>query len=161
MAPVLTEEEKKKIEEEEETRARIRLKYERKSSGVAGVLSSVCPGLGQIYNGQIGKATLYVCIILVSLVLLSAGILFHVKGMPTREHPVAVEQAKPVEMNDEGVVLDEQKEPEAQKETSEEGEKKPATPTVLVIIGAIGIAAGWNYSIKDAVRSAKKINASY
>lgn len=157
---LLTEEEKKKIEEEEETRARIRLKFEQKSSGVAGVLSSVCPGLGQIYNGQIGKASFCLTIIFISLLILTAGAVFQVKGMPTRERPVVIEESKPVEINEEGVVVDMEAEQE-QEEKETTNDKKPATPIVLIVLGTIGITAGWNYSIKDAVKTAKRINSSY
>ncbi len=155
------DEEKKKIEEEAEIRARIYLKYEKKSSGAAGVLSSVCPGLGQVYNGQMGKASLFIFIVLVSLLVLSAGILFQIKGMPTKENPVAIEKEKPVEMNEEGMVIAEEEEAGEEQESEEKRDKKPAAPAVLIIIGALGTLAGWNYSVKDAVRSAKRINGSY
>jgi len=32
---------------------------EKKSSGISAVLSAIVPGLGQIYNGQIGKGVLF------------------------------------------------------------------------------------------------------
>jgi len=80
----LTDEEKNRIIEEEKVRLKIRLKYEQKSSGLAGVLSSVCPGLGQIYNGQFGKATSIGLTIIISIVLLSLGITFWVKGVPSK-----------------------------------------------------------------------------
>ncbi len=160
-----SDEEKRKIQEEAEIQARVYLKYEKKSSGAAGVLSSVCPGLGQVYNGQIGKASLCIFIILVSLLLLSAGILFQIKGMPTKENPVAVETEEPVEMNEEGMVISEDEEESAaeEQEAKSGGKcgKKPAAPAALIIIGALGTLAGWNYSVKDAVRSAKRINGSY
>ena len=35
---------------------------EKKSTGIAAVLSFVLPGIGQIYNGQIGKGILFVII---------------------------------------------------------------------------------------------------
>jgi hypothetical protein len=157
------EEEKKKIEEEAEIRARIYLKYEKKSSGAAGVLSSVCPGLGQVYNGQIGKASLCIFIVLISLLILSAGILFQIKGMPTKENPVAIKTEEPVEMNEEGIVVEEEESAaeEQEAESEEKSEKKSTAPAVLIIIGALGTLAGWNYSVKDAIRSAKRINGSY
>jgi TM2 domain-containing membrane protein YozV len=34
-----------------------------KSSGIAAVLSLILPGLGQIYNGQIGKGLIFMIII--------------------------------------------------------------------------------------------------
>ncbi|MCM8777345.1 MAG: hypothetical protein NC905_03690 [Candidatus Omnitrophica bacterium] len=161
---ILNEEEKKRIEEEEEIRTKVRMKFEQKSSGIAGVLSSVCPGLGQIYNGQVGKASLCMGVVLLGILLLSAGIYFQVKGMPTKGKPVAVvEKSEPVEMTEEGVIVEETTEEATKEATSseEQKEKKPATPMVLIIIGAIGLLWGWNYSVKDAIRSAKKINTSY
>ncbi|MCM8821063.1 MAG: hypothetical protein NC932_03845 [Candidatus Omnitrophica bacterium] len=161
---ILNEEEKKRIEEEEEVRTKVRMKFEQKSSGIAGVLSSVCPGLGQIYNGQVGKASLYISMVLIGIILLSAGIYFQVKGMPTKGKPVTViEKSEPVEMTEEGVIVEEATEKAEEEATSSEQqkEKKPATPLILIIIGAIGFLWGWNCSVKDAIRSAKKINTSY
>jgi TM2 domain-containing membrane protein YozV len=43
---------------------------ERKSSGIAAVLSFFVPGLGQIYNGQIGRGILFIFIYFI-LILLS------------------------------------------------------------------------------------------
>jgi hypothetical protein len=158
---ILGEEEKKRIEEDEEIRTKVRLRFEQKSSGIAGVLSSVCPGLGQIYNGQVGKASLYMSVVLIGILLLSAGIYFQVKGMPVKGKPVAtVEESESVEMTEEGVVV-EKKEAEKPVSSEQKKEKKPATPVVLIIIGAAGCILGWNYSVKDAIRSAKKINTSY
>ncbi|MCX8082706.1 MAG: hypothetical protein N3D17_04855 [bacterium] len=159
----LNEDERKRIEEEEEIRTKIRLKYEQKSSGIAGVLSSVCPGLGQIYNGQVGKATLCIVVVLIGILLLSAGIYFQIKGMPVKGQPVAVmEQSEQVEMSEEGVIVEEKSEEVKGITPSEQkGEKKPATPVVLIVVGTIGTLLGWNYSVKDAIRSAKKINTSY
>ncbi|MBN1444501.1 MAG: hypothetical protein JW957_00135 [Candidatus Omnitrophica bacterium] len=158
-----TDEERKKIEEEAEIRARVYLKYEKKSSGAAGVLSSVCPGLGQAYNGQMGKASLCIFIVLISLLILSFGILFQIKGMPTKEEPVAIETQEPVEMDEEGIVITEEEESAGEQEaaTEEKSEKKSAAPAVLIIIGALGTLCGWNYSVKDAIRTAKRINGSY
>ena len=166
-----TDEEKKKIEEKEEISARVYLKYEKKSSGAAGVLSSVCPGLGQVYNGQMGKASLCIAIVLIGLLLLSAGIFFQVKGMPVREKPgamieeAAFEAGEEVEISEEGVIIGAETATEAEQaagnEAEQECERKPATPVVLMVLGAIGILGGWNYSVKDAIRTAKRINASY
>lgn len=49
---------------------------ERKSSGIAVVLSFFIPGLGQIYNGQIGKGILFIILsgILVLLMFVIIGI---------------------------------------------------------------------------------------
>ncbi len=156
-----SDEERKKIEEEAEIRARVYLKYEKKSPGAAGVLSSVCPGLGQIYNGQVGKASLFIFVILVSLLILSMGVFFQIKGMPTKKSPVAIEEPKSVEMNDEGVIVEPEEEKEQGEKTEKTDNKKPATPAVLIIVGIIGTMAGWNYSVKDAIKTAKRINLSY
>ncbi len=45
-----------------------------KSAGLAAVLSFLWCGLGQIYNGQIGKGILFGFLYLVSLVLIGVGI---------------------------------------------------------------------------------------
>jgi TM2 domain-containing membrane protein YozV/ribosomal protein L40E len=49
---------------------------ERKSSGIAAVLSFFFPGLGQIYNGQIGKGILFIILsgILILLMFVLIGI---------------------------------------------------------------------------------------
>ena len=77
---IISEEERKKIAEEEEVRSQVRRKYEQKSSGVAAVLSTLCPGLGQVYNGQIGKASLFFFCFIVGLTVLSLGATTLVKG---------------------------------------------------------------------------------
>jgi TM2 domain-containing membrane protein YozV len=41
-----------------------------KNSGLAAVLSFFIPGLGQIYNGQIGKGLIFIFIQLVNLILI-------------------------------------------------------------------------------------------
>ncbi|MGC8976438.1 MAG: hypothetical protein ACP5OB_02285 [Candidatus Ratteibacteria bacterium] len=149
----LTEEEKNKIIEDEKLRLKLRLKYEQKSSGLAGVLSSVCPGLGQIYNGQFGKASLIGFTILISIVLLSLGITFWVKGVPAKGEKISVlEEEKPVEMTEEGVVIEEKK------ETKKEVTNKPKSPYILTIIGLIGLCYGWSYAVKDAIKTAKRLN---
>ncbi|MCM8804280.1 MAG: hypothetical protein NC833_03385 [Candidatus Omnitrophica bacterium] len=149
-----TDEEKNKIIEEEKLRIKLRLKYEQKSSGLAGVLSSICPGLGQIYNGQFGKATFIGIIILISIALLSIGITFWVKGVPTKGEKLSViEQEKEVKMTEEGVVIEEKKE-----ETKPETVKKPISPYILTILGLIGLCYGWSYAVKDAIKTAKRLN---
>jgi TM2 domain-containing membrane protein YozV len=52
---------------------------EKKSTGIAAVLSFVVPGLGQIYNGQIGKGILFVIIsiILVLSMLVLVGFILY------------------------------------------------------------------------------------
>ena len=148
----LTDEEKNRIIEEEKIRLKVRLKYEQKSSGIAGVLSSVCPGLGQIYNGQFGKATSIGLVIIISIVLLSLGITFWVKGVPSKGEKVSFMEEKPVEMTEEGVVVEETKEKETKKES------KPKSPYILTIIGLIGICYGWSFAVKDAIKTAKRLN---
>lgn len=151
----LTDEEKNRIIEEEKLRVKVRLKYEQKSSGLAGVLSSVCPGLGQIYNGQFGKATSFGLVILISIVLLSLGITFWVKGVPSKGEKLSViEEEKPVEMTEEGVVIEETEKKESKKETI----SKPKSPYILTIIGLIGLCYGWSYAVKDAIKTAKRLN---
>jgi TM2 domain-containing membrane protein YozV len=59
---VLSEEERKKKAYEEElirAKARQAAKVGTKSPGLAAVLSFLFPGIGQIYNGQIGKGILF------------------------------------------------------------------------------------------------------
>ena len=158
---LLAEEEKKKIEEEEEIRARIRLKFERKSPGLAGVLSTICPGLGQIYNGQLWKASLCLGVVLISLVMFIAGIVFIARGMPSKEAPLVFEESEVLEMDEEGMVIDQIAEQREPKNKQGDGMDIPRTPVVLIVIGTIGIIGGRNYSIKDAINTAKKINSSY
>lgn len=150
----LTDEEKNRIIEEEKIRIKLRLKYEQKSSGLAGVLSSVCPGLGQIYNGQFGKATSIALIIIISIVLLSLGITFWVKGVPSKGEKLGViEKEEEVQMTEEGVVIEEKKE-----EGKKEKEGKPKSPYVLTIIGLVGLCYGWSYAVNDAIKTAKRLN---
>lgn len=159
----IPEDERKRIEEEEEIRMKVRLRFEQKSSGIAGVLSSVCPGLGQMYNGQMGKATLFMSVVLIGLLLLSAGIYFQVKGMPVKgQESVSTEiSGGTVEMTEEGVILEEGTSESSTPASQQVSSRKPVTPVVLIIVGGIGMLAGWNYSIKDAISSAKRINTSY
>jgi hypothetical protein len=150
----LTDEEKNRIIEEEKVRLKIRLKYEQKSSGLAGVLSSVCPGLGQIYNGQFGKATSIGLTIIISIVLLSLGITFWVKGVPSKGGKISViEEKKPVQMTEEGVVIEEEA-----KETPKAKESKPKSPYILTVIGLVGLCYGWSFAVNDAIKTAKRLN---
>jgi TM2 domain-containing membrane protein YozV len=152
----LTDEEKNRIIEEEKVRLKIRLKYEQKSSGLAGVLSSVCPGLGQIYNGQFGKATSIGLTIIISIVLLSLGITFWVKGVPSKGVGISViEENKPVQMTEEGVVIEEEAK---EKETPKAKESKPKSPYILTIIGLVGLCYGWSFAVNDAIKTAKRLN---
>lgn len=47
-----------------------------KNSGISAVLSFIFPGVGQIYNGHIGKGIFYMCLFVVFLVLTFALIGF-------------------------------------------------------------------------------------
>lgn len=155
----ILEEDRKRIEEEEEIREKVRLKFEKKSSGIAGVLSTACPGLGQIYNGQMGKATLLASIVLIGLILLSAGAYFQIKGIPVKGQSIVhSESFDTIEMTEEGMIV------ETAGKSGVYGvaaEKQPMTPVILMIAGTLVMLVGWNYSIKDAIKSAKQINRSY
>ena len=123
---ILTEEEKKRIAEEEEIRSQVHRKYEQKSSGVAGVLSTLCPGLGQVYNGQIGKASIFFFCFIVGLTVLSLGAVSIVKGPSSGSSfnvasGAGISEEKPVEMSEEGIV------PEAARVL------KSARPDILLI----------------------------
>lgn len=151
---VLTDEEKERIIEEEELRAKVRRKYEQKSTGVAAVLSTICPGLGQIYNGQLGKGAIFFFIIGLSLILLGAGITFWIKGVPGKQESVAViGEEQQVEMTEEGIVIEEEKE-------SEEEEKKNVPPlaVILTILGIAGLGLGGSFSVRDAIKTARRLN---
>ncbi|HOJ39354.1 MAG TPA: hypothetical protein PK644_02670 [bacterium] len=160
----LSEEEKARIIEEEEIRSRIRRRYEQKSSGVAAVLSTICPGLGQIYNGQFGKGTAFFLIVLTGLFLLCWGILVLIKGPSASSLKIAksvgLTKSEPVPMNEEGVVVE-----EVQKE--EKPEEKPAEPPArklpvkglgLTIAGLILMAEGGHQAVRDAIRTARRLN---
>ena len=155
---IISEEEKKRIIEEEELRASIRKKHEQKSSGTAGVLSTLCPGLGQIYNGQVGKGAFFFLVILISLTLFSLGILFWIQGVPGKgETTSIVGEEESVEINEDGIVMGEETETKGKKE---EGEKKAIPPLAgfLTIVGLAGLGLGGNYSVRDAIKSAKRLN---
>ena len=152
---VLSDEEKKRIIEEEELRAKIRRKYEQKSTGIAAVLSTICPGLGQIYNGQIGKGAIFFFIILISLSLIVTGITFWIKGVPGKES-AGIMSEKPVEITEEGIVIEEEEE----KEEEEEEEKVPGLAVALIIAGIIGLGLDGSFAVKDAIKTAKRLNES-
>lgn len=155
---MLSEEEKKKIFEEEELRAKVRRKYEQKSSGTAGVLSTVCPGLGQIYNGQIGKGAAFFVIILVSLTLICLGFTLWIKGAPEGgEAASIVSEGKQVEISEDGVVEEAEEKESEEKESSAAG-NIPVSVAVMTIVGLAGLAFGGGASVKDAVRTAKRLN---
>jgi len=74
---VLSEEEQKKRTYEEElirAKAQQSAKVGTKSPGVAVVLSALWVGIGQIYNGQIGKGVLFIILYGVSVLLIFVGI---------------------------------------------------------------------------------------
>ncbi len=48
----------------------IPISIEKKSSGIAAIASFFVPGLGQIYNGQIGKGIMYILIGIVFALLM-------------------------------------------------------------------------------------------
>ena len=168
----LSEEEKKRIAEEEEVRSQVRRKYEQKSSGVAGVLSTLCPGLGQIYNGQIGKASLFFFCFIVVLIALSLGAVTLVKGPSSGAsfniaNSTGISEEKPVEMNEEGIVPGEvdaevtqpdqaQQAPETEKVNKEQ--KAVIKALTLTGLGAIVAILTVLFAIRDAVRTARRKN---
>ena len=154
MAP-LTDEEKRAIEEEEEIRVKVRLKFQKRSSGTAGVLSGICPGLGQIYNGQLYKASAFLASVLIGLVLLVAGILFLVRGMPSGDSTYTFQESESFDISDEGIVMD----PDMEEFIHTGGEERiPASPLILIVVGLTAIIIGRNYSIKDAMKTAEILN---
>ena len=168
----LGEEDKKRIAEEEEIRSQVRRKYEQKSSGVAGVLSTLCPGLGQVYNGQIGKASLFFFCFIVGLTVLSLGAITLVKGPSSSASfniasSTGISEAKPVEMNAEGIVPEEintgvtqpgqaQQAPETEKVSREQ--KTVIKALALTGLGAILAILTVLFAIRDAIRTARRKN---
>jgi len=162
----IPEEKRREIIEEEELRAKVWLKYEQKSSGIAGVLSSIVPGLGQIYNGQFGKGAFFSFIVLLGILLLSAGITFWVKGVPSfsREESSIVqsEEEQTVQMDESGVIIEEnQKEQPKEKKPQLNQLNIPKLPASLTVGGLILLLSGWSFAIKDAIKTAKLLNISY
>jgi len=168
----LSDEEKARIIEEEAIRSQVRRKYEQKSSGVAAVLSVLCPGLGQVYNGQIGKAAAFILVVLIGLGVLTWGALGIVKakqmipGAGQVSVATGITKSAPVEMNDEGIVPEEeqqaQKEQKEGKKTEEApltSEQKTATKGFgYIVIGAIIMVCGYYFAVKDAIRTARRKN---
>jgi len=163
----IPEEKRKEIIEEEEIRAKVRMKYEQKSSGIAGVLSSVVPGLGQIYNGQFGKGAFFSFTVLLGILLLSTGITFLVKGVPSFNKEgksiVQSEEEQAIQMDESGIIIE-----ESQKEQPTEEQKPqlnqiniPKLPAFLTLTGLILLLLGWSFAIKDAIKTAKLLNISY
>lgn len=76
---VLSEEERKKRAYEEEllrAKAQQAARVGTKSPGAAAVLSFLFTGLGQIYNGQVGKAILFIILGVICIGLMFVGIGF-------------------------------------------------------------------------------------
>lgn len=161
----IPEEKRREIIEEEEIRAKVRLKYEQKSSGIAGVLSSVVPGLGQIYNGQFGKGAFFSFIVLLGLLLLSTGITFWVKGTPSFKSEgtsiVQSEEEQPVQMDESGIIIEEGQKEEQEEKPQLKQVNIPKLPASLTLGGLILLLSGWSFAIKDAIKTAKLLNISY
>jgi len=162
----IPEEKRREIIEEEELRAKVRMKYEQKSSGIAGVLSSVVPGLGQIYNGQFGKGTFFSFTVLLGLILLSTGITFWVKGVPSFNRGetsiVQSEEEQTVQMDESGIIIEEnQEEPKEKQKPQLKQINIPKLPVSLTVVGFILLLSGWSFAIKDAIKTAKLLNLSY
>ncbi|MFH2069339.1 MAG: hypothetical protein ABII89_07780 [Candidatus Omnitrophota bacterium] len=168
----LNEEDKKRIAAEEEIRNQVRRKYEQKSSGVAGVLSTLCPGLGQVYNGQIGKASLFFFCFIFGLTILFLGAITLVKGPSSGASfsmisDTGISEDRPVEMNEEGIVPEEvgvevtqpgqvQQAPETEKVSKEQ--QTVIKALTLTGLGAIVAILTVLFAIRDAIRTAHRKN---
>ena len=162
----IPEEKRREIIEEEELRAKVWLKYEQKSSGIAGVLSTVVPGLGQIYNGQFGKGTFFSFTVLSGLILLATGITFWIKGVPSfnKEETSIVQsdEEQTVQMDESGVIIEESQEESKEKQKPQLKQMNiPKLPASLIVGGLILLLSGWSFAIKDAIKTAKLLNISY
>jgi len=167
---ILSEEEKKRIAEEEEVRSQVRRKYEQKSSGVAAVLSTLCPGLGQVYNGQIGKASFFFLCFIIGLTVLSLGSVTLVKG-PSSSSSFNIATStgtpqQPVEMNAEGivpeavdtVVVQGQVQSGAGTEKVSREQKAVIKALSMVGLGAVIAILAVLFAIRDAIRTARRKN---
>ncbi|MGB9641803.1 MAG: hypothetical protein ACP5JO_07120 [Candidatus Ratteibacteria bacterium] len=171
---MLNEEEKAKIIEEEEIRASVRRKYEQKSSGIAAVLSTLCPGLGQVYNGQFGKGALFFITVVVGLVLFIWGLVGTIKElrafagghqMSTVSEGTGISSEEPVPLTEEGVVVEEV---EKEKKAQEQGKQQKAEESItkyipkryvaFTLIGIVLMVGGAGIAVKDAIKTAKRIN---
>ncbi len=170
---ILNEEEKSRIIEEEEIRASTRRKYEQKSSGIAAVLSTLCPGLGQVYNGQIGKGAAFFLTVVVGLVLFVWGLITTIKEvralaagyqMSMASEGAGISSEEPVPLTEEGVVVEEvekeQKQKEEGKQEKEETISKyiPKKYLAMTIIGLLMMIVGAERAVRDAIKTAKRIN---
>ncbi|HOJ31467.1 MAG TPA: hypothetical protein PK165_04565 [bacterium] len=171
---ILNEDERARVIEEEEIRVSVRRKYEQKSSGVAAVLSTLCPGLGQVYNGQFGKGALFFITVVVGLVLFVWGLVATIKEvrafagghqMSTVSEGTGISSEKPVPLTEEGIVVEEvEKEEKAQTEGKQEKQEESITKYIpkkyvaFTIIGIILMVGGAGLAVKDAIKIAKRIN---
>ncbi len=169
---MLSEEEKRRIIEEEELRNQVRRKYEQKSSGIAAVLSTLCPGLGQVYNGQIGKGATFFLIFIIGITILSLGATNLVKGpsssMSFNIAAGAISSEEPVEMTEEGIVLEEMATESTMKvESSKEAgvaegiskEQKAVIKALFItLVGAVIMVVSVFLAIRDAIRTAQRKN---
>lgn len=168
---IIAEEEKKRIAEEEEIRCQVRRKYEQKSSGVAAVLSTVCPGMGQVYNGQIGKASVFFLCFVIGLTILSLGSVTLVKGPSSSSSfnitgSASVLPEKPVEMNEEGIIpeavdtgaVQNQTQQKAGTEKLSREQKSVIKALAMVGLGAIVAILAILFAIRDAILTAKRKN---
>jgi len=164
---ILTEQEKSRIIEEEELRAQVRRRHEPKSSGTAAVLSTICPGMGQIYNGQFGKGSAFFLVVLVGLVLFCYGLMSMLKKDAGATMKIAssmgVVKSAPVEMNEDGIVLGETEQQEEAAPAQEEEEKPvnrlPLKAAGLTILGLLMMAEGAHQAVRDAIKTAQRLNA--
>ncbi len=148
-----TEKEKQRIIEEEELRASVRKKHEQKSSGLATVFSTVCPGMGQVYNGQLGKGTVFFLVALVSLILLVLGIVGLVRGATGVGTPGFLAEEEALEMTEEGLVIGAEEYLD-----SPSGIPLPMRDIVLVIVGLLGLGFARDFSVRDALKNARRLN---
>ena len=170
---ILNEEEKAKIIEEEEIRASVRRKYEQKSSGAAAVLSVLCPGLGQVYNGQFGKGAMFFITVVVGLVLFVWGLVATIKEvrafaggyrMSTVSEGMSISSEEPVPLTEEGVVMEEVEKEQKAKEEGKQTEKEtiskyiPKKFVAMALVGLILMVGGAGIAVKDAIKTAKRFN---
>jgi hypothetical protein len=110
----------------------------KKEPGIAGVLSFVLPGAGQIYNEQIGKGITFCIVRVISSVIVYEGMLELAKVKPAREEPYWSGSKVYYEI------------------IPAEGNKERAN---TILYSGIAISAvSWVWSIIDATYSASNIN---
>lgn len=161
----LNEEEKNRIIEEEEIRCKVRRKHEQKSSGVSAVLSFICPGLGQVYNGQIIKGGFFLLMVLIGLTLLVYGTIYMVKPATAVNVSAALSTSneQPVQTNDEGMVVEEMQKSETDLKKEDKAptkeEKKVTKGLLLTVIGLVLMIGGDYVAVKNAIRVSTNKNA--